>query len=337
MAVVEYMVEDGRTLAWVVRREGTVLEILPEKRQRLEALVTAWRRALGRSGENEERRRASALYAVLVKPLKRHLRPDDALVIVPDGPLQGIPFAALASPETGRRLVEAWPVRLAPSLNVLAACLQQAARRPLPPAPSVLVIAEPKVDPRLFPNLPPLRFALEEAREVSRLWGARVLSGGEATKDRILEEIGRYDVVQFAGHTERHRENPLLSAFVVTADSRDGSLLYAYELLGRRFERTRLVVLSACSTAAGTNSPTEGSLSLASPFLAAGAPTVIASLWDVEDRASASLMTAFHRHLRQGKPPAAAFHAAQLEMLASPDPDLRAPRAWASFAFVGGE
>jgi CHAT domain-containing protein len=77
-------------------------------------------------------------------------------------------------------------------------------------------------------------------------------------------------------------------------------------------------------------------LSLARPFLAAGVPAVVASLWEVEDEPTARLLTAFHRHLRGGESALAALRSAQRELLADPDPALRSPAYWAAFELFGG-
>ena len=75
---------------------------------------------------------------------------------------------------------------------------------------------------------------------------------------------------------------------------------------------------------------------LTSGFLAAGPPVVVASLWDVEDRATRELMRAFHRLLSQAGDPAAALRLAQIELLRNPNLSLRSPAAWAGFAAIGG-
>jgi CHAT domain-containing protein len=76
--------------------------------------------------------------------------------------------------------------------------------------------------------------------------------------------------------------------------------------------------------------------SLARPFLAAGVPAVVASLWNVGDRATAPLLVAFHRRLRDGRDPLSALRAAQLELLRGPAPALRSPASWAAFEVFGG-
>ena len=105
--------------------------------------------------------------------------------------------------------------------------------------------------------------------------------------------------------------------------------LLAREIARQAFPSTRLVVLGACRTNAGRIRRGEGVFSLARPFLAAGIPTVIATLWDVNDRASHRLLVAFHRALPQAATVAEALRNAQLELIRDRDPFLRTPDAWA--------
>jgi CHAT domain-containing protein len=90
--------------------------------------------------------------------------------------------------------------------------------------------------------------------------------------------------------------------------------------------RTRLVVLAACRTAAGVVSRSEGALSLARPFLAAGVPNVIASLWDVDDALSRRFFVALHRALLADGEPLSALRRVQTAFLRDADPTLAHPR-----------
>ena len=109
----------------------------------------------------------------------------------------------------------------------------------------------------------------------------------------------------------------------------------AREIYGLRLDRTRLVVLAACDTGNEYIPGSEGATSLARAFLAAGVPTVVASLWSVDDRATAGLFDRFHRFLIAGDDPVDALRKAQLELLHGSDPRDRSPRAWAAFEVIG--
>src|SRR5262249_17445780 len=134
--------------------------------------------------------------------------------------------------------------------------------------------------------------------------------------------------------------SPLYSILVFAPgnghSNNDSGALHAYELYGRRFARTRLVVLAACRTASGRRARGEGIASLARPFLAAGVPAVIASLWNADDRAATQLFTIFHERRIAGEDSVAALRSAQLSLLNSSDTALRSPAMWASFVLLGG-
>ena len=97
-----------------------------------------------------------------------------------------------------------------------------------------------------------------------------------------------------------------------------------------------MVVLAACRTAAGAVSRVEGTLGLGRPFLAAGVPYVVASLWDIDDSVSRRFFITFHRALLSGGDPVVALRAAQIALLRSGDPSLAHPASWAAFVSMGG-
>jgi len=143
--------------------------------------------------------------------------------------------------------------------------------------------------------------------------------------------------VHFAGHAVSD-EAPWTGRLLFSSDPfrGDSGALSLRELDGRQFPHTRLVVLGACRTAAGAVSPLEGSLSLARPFLSAGVPTVVASLWDLDDAISRAFLVDFHRKLRTEGDPVLALREAQVAQLRQPDPVRAHPATWAGFVAVGG-
>jgi CHAT domain-containing protein len=97
-----------------------------------------------------------------------------------------------------------------------------------------------------------------------------------------------------------------------------------------------VVVLAGCRTAAGAPSRLDGGFSLATPFLAAGVPNVVASLWDVDDVVSRRFSVAVHSSLLNEREPTRALHQAQVSLLRDPDPALSHPASWAGFVSLGG-
>jgi CHAT domain-containing protein len=129
---------------------------------------------------------------------------------------------------------------------------------------------------------------------------------------------------------------PLTARLDLSPDVDGRATLYADDIARIPFRHTQLVVLAACSTAYGANRRGEGVFSLARPFLSAGVPTVLATLWNVDDEAASRLFLAFHQQLRLHAGAAKALRAAQLEMLAGADERFRLPHAWAAAIAIGG-
>jgi CHAT domain-containing protein len=177
-----------------------------------------------------------------------------------------------------------------------------------------------------------------EAVEIARLYAdAVLLTGSGATKHEFLERMQTSQVVHFAGHAV-NGEAAWSAHLLFAADPAraDSGALYLNELDGREYRRTRVVVLAACRTAAGAVSRVEGAWSLARPFLASGVPSVVASLWDVDDALSRGFFVAFHRALLSDGDPLLALRQTQIALLRGGDPSLAHPASWAGFVSIGG-
>jgi CHAT domain-containing protein len=151
------------------------------------------------------------------------------------------------------------------------------------------------------------------------------------------DELSQYRFVHFATHGILDAERPELSALVLSllderGQPQDG-FLRAHEIYNLNLP-AELVVLSACETGLGKQVKGEGLVGLTRGFMYAGAPRVVVSLWNVNDRATSELMAKFYQKmLRGGQRPAAALRAAQVEMWrSSPWPS---PYYWAAFVLQG--
>ena len=185
-----------------------------------------------------------------------------------------------------------------------------------------------------FPALPGAR---KEAIAVADALGIDeqdVLIGENATRKNVVRAIDRSEgegVVYMATHAVADPGNPLTRGFVVLSKNN----LFAGELRTTKFrgwnERQPLVVMSACQTALGRVLE-GGTFGVARTWTNAGAGQVVASLWNVSDRATYRLMTRFVAGLKQGKLPETAMQAAQLETIRNYPDD---PKMWASFTIIG--
>jgi len=180
-----------------------------------------------------------------------------------------------------------------------------------------------------------------EAAAISALLPPReveLLLGFAARRGTVVDgDLDRYRIVHFATHGVIDAERPRLSGLVLSLVDPGGRAQDGFLSLADIYNlhlAADLVVLSGCETALGREIRGEGLVGLVRGFLYAGARRVVASLWRVEDRATAELMARFYRAmLRQGKPPAAALRDAQLALLRQRR--WRQPSSWAGFVVQG--
>jgi hypothetical protein len=240
------------------------------------------------------------------------------LIIAADGPLHGLPFDALGD---SPKVIDRWNVVTVPSASALAG---RAPQLEPPAAPALVVWSAAAVA-----GLPALTAAPAEAAAIRGRISGRVaeLSGDEATKAQLeSQQLDRFAVLHFASHAVVDEERPLRSALLLAGDGR-----WTAEEIYRSKLRADLVVLSACSTAAGAASAGEGVMSLARAFLHAGAGATVATLWDVPDAPSPVFADVLYRQLSTGQPLGAAVAEARRELRRQGAP----PRAWAAYVLTG--
>jgi CHAT domain-containing protein/tetratricopeptide (TPR) repeat protein len=263
------------------------------------------------------------------------------LVLVADGALEALAFAALPDPTTPGPCSEAPPLVAAheiaylPSAATLAAQRRRLADRR--PAPGWLAVV---ADPAYGSGTSPLPHSGEEAAAVlAGLPRERVLAatGPAASKQTVTSgALAGFRILHFATHGVLDPERPLLSSLALAQLDAGGrpvdGALHAYEIYGLDLP-AELVVLSACDTARGRQVRGEGLVSgLPRAFLYAGAARVLVSLWTVPDASTRDLMTAFYRGLLgRGLPPAQALQQAQRALWQAGLP----PYRWAAFILVG--
>jgi CHAT domain-containing protein/tetratricopeptide (TPR) repeat protein len=289
------------------------------------------------------------------------------LILVPDGALDSLPFAAL-SRSRGRWLIQDYEVAIEPSAGI-ALALQQ--REPHRDATKIAVFADPvynRDDPRLatvakisatalsagdqaqvvramsnfdVAALPRLNGSRDEARAIAGIAGqGRVVlyEGFQATPAQVMRTSWQeVSIVHFAAHTIVNYEQPELSGIVLSTFNRQGGpqdgILWLHDIY-RTSIRVPLVIVDGCSTANGKLIQGEGITGFAQAFLAAGATGIIGSLWTVNDEAASELVPALYRGMLDHQLSApAALRAAQLKLIANRA--FSAPYDWAGFVFEG--
>ncbi|MCU1349172.1 MAG: hypothetical protein JWO56_2202 [Acidobacteria bacterium] len=326
-AILELALLDSGVAIWLVRGHDYWFARSAQPGAAVEASIEQYLVAVGGRDDAAAEREGRFLYQQLVAPIATHLAPSETVVVVPNGSLQSVPFAALLSP-SGRYLIEERAIAVVPSATLFLS--QPAGRHPIPT--TLLAAAEPF--PSGYGGLPG---AAEEVRRIGPLYGrGKVSIGSDIGPSQFLEGVSKADAAHFGGHAQLDAAQPDHSALVFESPSGgDPLLLTAAAIAQSHFPSQPLVVLAACSTGRGKVRRTEGADSLARAFLHAGARTVVATLWDIDDSASATLFPSLHRNLRKGLLPSEALRSAQLAMLHGDDQALRSPRFWAGATVIG--
>lgn len=315
------------------------------------------------------------LYKTLLAPLEDLLKTKTKIIVAADGALNYLPFEVLLTNDMQAGfdklpyLVRNFEISYTPSASVLAS-IKSAADPTAKPAKSFLAFAAPDYGAKdtnqnlvsqntrsVFGenrswNLTDLQNAKIEAERIAKLFPAgqsTVFTGADATEDRAKENelLSQYRYIHFAVHGLIDEEQPQFSSLVLSLrktddqsaairnpkSSEDG-LLQTPEIFNLRL-RADLVTLSACETGLGQEMRGEGIVGLTRAFFYAGTPSVLVSLWKVDDTSTADLMTFFYEQLRKddGRNKAAALRQAQLKLI---DGNRYAhPFYWASFILQG--
>jgi CHAT domain-containing protein len=335
--ILEYEIVDDGVVILTLARDGLEAARIPVSRAVIEREVRTFVEALRQTGNAKMIEDASArLFGRLVAPIRRRIDRARTLIVVPDAGLQQLPFAALFDPSTRRFLVEDHVLLAAPSASLFTTGVRRAAQsEQAQGAPTALLLANPLLEGGAFADLSPLPGSEQEARKAMRTYSrAAVLTRSAVTVQRFASAADAYDIVYFAGHTVIRPAEPWHSALLLAPSRGDGGLLTVQQIGRLVFRRTRTVILASCSTLQGHRSGVEGVPSVARAFLVAGVPSVVGTLWDVDDGETGTLVDALHQQLARGVPAPDALRTSQLQAIHSPTAELRHPSRWSVFAVL---
>jgi CHAT domain-containing protein len=308
-----------KVVAFVITRESIHAVELPLTSEESREFVPAALGLVATAQRGVDPQKAlEKLHAWLVAPLVPYLK-TPRVGIIPHGVLHYLPFAALSDGK--QYLGDRYTLFTLPSASALRYLPKK--RRGKGP---VLAMAQ-----GLAEGLPVLGSVNAEARAIARLYGSKALTGAAATEAALKRGARKASILHVAAHGELDDESPLFSRILLAPGGDEDGALTVGEVYGLNLAASRLVVLSACQTNVGRQSKGDDVVGLTRAFLYAQAPAVLASLWKVDDEATAVLMTEFHTQLKKGQGKADALREAQARTRAR----FPHPYHWAAFVLTG--
>ncbi|MGB0561824.1 MAG: CHAT domain-containing tetratricopeptide repeat protein [Spirulinaceae cyanobacterium] len=366
--LLEYFLGRDRSYLWVVTPTGITSYTLPGEAEITRDVRRVYRQ-LGRATPPDRLlSRLAPLSEMLLAPAADKIQ-DKRLLIVADGILNYLPFAALQDPDQldasdYNPLIQDHEIVMLPSASTLDILRREQGDRPSAPQ-QLAILADPvfglddervktKVGTGVYiPTslaraaaeanvvLSRLPFTRQEAEAIAALFDPQktiTALGTKANRSFVTNpELNQYQIVHFATHGLLNSTTPELSGLALSlvdaqGDPQNGFLRF-HEIFNLDLN-AELVVLSACQTGVGPVVRGEGAISLTRGFMYAGAERVLVSLWNVDDEGTARLMEQFYQEmLQEGLAPAAALRAAQQKLASSEQ--WRSPYYWAAFTIQG--
>ncbi len=315
----DYFATDRSLFVWAVQRQGIHLERIKLTRAELRTLVFSLLDSVGNKGRRTGNlfRRA---YDLLLKPVIPFVS-GERIGFVPDDCLTYLPFAALNY--RGKVLTEGFSIFSIPRADRLGQAMAAGTATGM----RILAFGDPDLENKSLD----LHYAREELAQIrKRIAQTTVLQNKQASEAKVAEMAAGYDILHFAVRTQFHPEAPLQSGLLLTpGEGRDG-VLTVPEIFRLRYSG-RIVVLSGCDTVPRQDPEGRGPSVLLQAFLHMGSPTVISTLWFVDDRAAAHLLDIFYRQLERKTSPSESLRTAQLHLLREGYPAY----VWAAFVLTG--
>ena len=367
--LLEYKLGEKRSFLWIVSRNSIEIFNLPPRRRIEEKARRFYDLIVENNKDNQDEMLdlSDELSSMLLSPAATRIK-GKRIAIVADGVLQFMPFPALQNPNSAEKvLADDSATIVLPSASVLAQ-LRENTKNIEPQNNKIAIFADPvfdQTDSRISGNskveklelssnlsevkrdfnfgnsLPRLLFSRQEARSI------QLLSNNDQTVVKMdfdasvqnleTSDISQYRILHFATHGFLNTARPEFSGLVLSLFDKNGRQQDGFLSLNDIYNlelSSDLVVLSACQTALGKEVRGEGLIGLSRGFLYAGSKKVIASLWKVDDAATAEFMKLFYRnHLGKKLPASTSLQQAKLEM--KKIPRYKSPYYWSAFTLLG--
>jgi CHAT domain-containing protein/tetratricopeptide (TPR) repeat protein len=345
--LLEYYTTKEKIYAWLVSREDIrVYEMgIPEKelKEKVDRLllpnmsnrprkaepvivyVGKEEKETGESEREENRKRfqsvSKELYEAVIAPVSNDIKTKN-LIVVPHGVLHKVPFGALT--DGSSYLIDKYTISVLPSASVL----EHVVKKTKEAKDKALVLANPKTE----------HVALGFAEAEGRMLESVFPSGETYYREKATETTAKlrasdFNVIHFATHGEFNERQPMQSGLLLAKDDKNDGYLQVHEVFGMDLKAANLVTLSACETALSKVQGGDDLVGLSRGFIYAGTPSILATLWKVDDASTAKLMEIFYRNWKSGMSKAEALRHAQETVRKMKG--YEHPFYWAPFIMIG--
>lgn len=328
--IVAYMLTGDTSYAWTITRDAVKMYDLGIAGEKIDFQVDAKLRESLEKGvwQKSQQRAANKLYQTILQPLDADFAGKTVMGLLPDGRLYELPFYLLLD-DNDVALIDKLAVYTMPSLSVMVETRR--AQAALKNQDTVLAFGNPTFARADLVQLPGTEV---EVGRIIEVYGdrARVHFHEDALEDHIKRYAGGYRIIHLATHGLLNNNNPLYSSIAMSgiAGQPDDGFLEAREIPIIKLD-AELVILSACESGRGRMLPGEGILGLTRSLFSAGVPGIIASMWEVNDQATAFMMREFYSQY-PAVPAVEALRRAQIATRAEFGDN---PNLWAPFVLMG--
>lgn len=358
--LIEYMITDSVLHIFAINRSS--FEIFSQKIDSsffwdiTTIVATTSNNSMGSTTDSDFRKYALAanrLYNTLIEPVKEKFH-ENKLIIIPDGEIGYISFDMLLTelPDTTimdyRRLPYMIEKNIVSYSTSALFQFNKIRKRDASPTRNVLAMA-PSYDNLVKDGkttfiddngkniyLLPIPGVEKEMEGIGNSLFSKKIRGDKATESKFKKEVGKYNVLHLAMHTLINNNQPMLSklVFYQNNDTIEDGMLNTYELFSMDLN-ANLAVLSACNTGSGKLIKGEGIMNLARGFIFAGVPSIVMTMWSVDDQSSALIVKNFYQYLEKGLSKDEALRQSKLDLLKEGDPLRSHPFYWAAYVNIG--
>lgn len=345
-AVVEYAVSEEGVYLFVVtsprdRRANLELNAyqLPVKPAELSELSARFLQLLATKDQSSVQA-ARALYDVLLKPAEEQFIAKSRLIIVPDGVLWDVPFAAV-QPSPDQYLVDQKTLSYSISVSALAEIRKNRSVRPV--RPSVVAFADPVVTNELLERLKTTyrdlqlqqpadaSTQIEPLRSIYEKTRSQFYTGVTAKKEKAVTEADSHPLIHFATRAFLDQSVPLYSFIVLSSDATDDGLLRLWEVTSLN-SKARVVVIPNSDLAQARARYSNALMAMSWAWFVAGTPTVVLSRWEVEAPSATAFSSELHRNLRRSSDYSESLRQSVLKLRHS---KTASPYDWSGFMVLG--